>query len=112
MTNHSRSWRSGSFFNQDLEHTYYHHVENCIVFRSFIYFADYFIVLVLKIQSVFYCFVLSYRSKKGYFSSPPRLKIDDDSRPEDEPIENLLDLADKETASSGTFSKRKDIFNR
>jgi len=51
-------------------------------------------------------------SKKGYFSSPPRLKIDDNMHPEDEPIENLLDLADKETASSGTFSKRKDIFNR
>tara|TARA_Y100000592_G_C5462508_1_gene314768 strand:+ start:162 stop:770 length:609 start_codon:yes stop_codon:yes gene_type:complete len=57
----------------------------------------------------------SYRrtgTKKGYFSSPPRLKIDDDNREEDESIENLLDLADKQTTSSGTFSKRKDIFNQ
>jgi len=51
-------------------------------------------------------------SKRGYFSSPPRLKNDDDSREEDKPIENLSDLSDKQTTSSGTFSKRKDIFNR
>jgi len=59
--------------------------------------------------------VSSYKrtgTKRGYFSSPPRLKIDDNSREEDQPVENLLDLSDKQTTSSGTFSKRKDIFNR
>ena len=49
---------------------------------------------------------------RGYASSSPRLKIDDDNRKEDEGIINLSDLADKQTKSSGTFSKRKDIFNR
>ena len=48
---------------------------------------------------------------RGYASSSPRLKIDDTPREEDEQIENLADLAAKQTKSSGTFSKRKDIFN-
>jgi hypothetical protein len=49
---------------------------------------------------------------RGYASSSPRLKIDNENREEDQGIENLADLADKQTKSSGTFSKRKDIFNR
>lgn len=50
-------------------------------------------------------------SKRGYFSSPPRLKKQKKLRAEDDPIDNLKDLADKQSLSSGNFSTRKDIFN-
>ena len=50
-------------------------------------------------------------SKRGYFSSPPRVKKQKKERSEDEPIDNLEDLAKKLSLSSGNFSTRKDIFN-
>ena len=43
-------------------------------------------------------------SKRGYFSSPPRNKIDDNVEEEDLSIENLKDLADKQEKQKGTFS--------
>ena len=46
-------------------------------------------------------------SKRGYFSSPPRVKDDDETRPEDEPIENLEDLFIKQSRERGEFSLKK-----
>ena len=46
-------------------------------------------------------------SKRGYFSSPPRVKDDDESREEDEPIENLEDLFRKQSIERGEFSFKK-----
>ena len=45
-------------------------------------------------------------SKRGYFSSPPRLKIDKETEDEDKNIENLKDLAVKQEKQKGTFSAR------
>ena len=45
-------------------------------------------------------------SKRGYFSSPPRNKIDDNIEDEDLNISNLKDLADKQEKQKGTFSAR------
>ena len=46
-------------------------------------------------------------SKRGYFSPPPRVKDDDESREEDEPIENLEDFFKKQSLARGEFSFKK-----
>ena len=49
-------------------------------------------------------------TKKGYFSSPPKLKFSDSENvpadDEDIPIDNLTDLADKQDKRNGIFSAR------
>ena len=46
-------------------------------------------------------------TKRGYFSPSPRVKYDDESREEDEPIENLEDLFRKQSLARGEFSSKK-----
>tara|TARA_B100000131_G_C18059831_1_gene589981 strand:+ start:35 stop:610 length:576 start_codon:yes stop_codon:yes gene_type:complete len=54
-------------------------------------------------------------SKRGYFSSPPDVKIDDElilnDDPEDIPVDNIRDLARKTNKLKGSFSVRNSIFN-
>lgn len=45
-------------------------------------------------------------TRRGYFSAPPRNKIDKNIEDEDVPIVNLSDLADKQDRENGTFSPR------
>ncbi len=46
-------------------------------------------------------------TKRGYFSAPPQSKDDDESKIEDEPIENLEDLFKKQSLEHGEFSFKK-----
>ena len=46
-------------------------------------------------------------SKRGYFSPPPRVKDDDESREEDDSIENLEDFFKKQSLARGEFSLKK-----
>lgn len=54
-------------------------------------------------------------TKRGYFSPAPEINLHDESIPKDDPEEipvtNLKDLADKQDKRNGNFSHRRSIFN-